>query len=75
MAAVHEELNKYHKLLISNLVSTVAKTDLKTLTNTTLLLGFSEQQIQQVLDNLDKLFLPSDICKFVEIWDMKHYKE
>ena len=72
VAAVHEELTKYHKLLISNLVSTAAKTDIKTLTNITLLLGFSELQIQQVLDNLRKLFLPSDICKFVEIWDMKH---
>ena len=72
MAAVHEELMTYHKLLISNLVSTAAKTDIKTLTGITLLLGFSELQIQQVLDNLHKLFSPSDICKFVEVWDMKH---
>lgn len=67
VAAVHEELTKYHKLLISNLVSTTAKTDIKTLTSITLLLGFSELQIQQVLDNLHKLFSSSDICKFVEI--------
>ena len=72
VAAVHEELTTYHKLLISNLISTAAGTDIKTLTNVTLLLGFSELQIQQVLDNLHKLFSSSDICKFVEIWDMKH---
>lgn len=71
-AAVHEELTIYHKLLISNLMSTAAKTEIRTLTNIALLLGFSELQIQQVLDNLHKLFSSSDICKFVEIWDMKH---
>ena len=70
--AVHKELTIYYKMLISNLVSTAAKTELKTLTNISLLLGFSELQIQQVLDNLDKLFSLSDICKFVEIWDQMH---
>ncbi len=70
--AVHKELTIYYKMLISNLVSTAAKTELKTLANISLLLGFLELQIQQVLDNLDKLFSLSDICKFVEIWDQMH---
>jgi hypothetical protein len=70
--AVHEKLTIYHKMLISNLVSTSAKTELKTLTDISLVLGFSELQIQQVLGNLHYLFSLLDICKFVEIWDMMH---
>jgi ATP-dependent DNA helicase RecQ len=72
MEAVHEKLTTYHKMLISNLVSTSAKTELKTLTGISLVLGFSELQIQHVLENLHNLFSLLDICKFVEIWDMTH---
>ena len=39
------------------------------------MLGFSEHQITQVLDNLDVIFSLSDVYRFVEIWDMCHARE
>ena len=36
------------------------------------MLGFSELQIQQVLDHCRNLFSIADICRFVEIWDLQH---
>ena len=39
------------------------------------MLGFSEHEITQVLDNLDAIFSLSDVYRFVEIWDMCHAQE
>lgn len=69
---VNKNLIAYHKMLVKKLASTTAKTDLKSLTGIPLLIGFSEIQIQQVLENLENIFSLADICKFVEIWDMVH---
>ena len=64
--------NLYHKKIVTDLLNTTAKTDLRTLTGIPLLLGFSDIQIQQVVDNIEHIFTISDICCFVEIWDMTH---
>ncbi len=39
------------------------------------MLGFSDYQIEQVLDNLDKLLTMSSIIENVEIWDMRHARK
>ena len=36
------------------------------------MLGFSEHQISQVLENVASLFNLSDIYKSVEVWDQRH---
>ena len=41
-------------------------------TNIKFLLGFSDLQIQQVVEHCHELFSVSDICSPVEIWDMQH---
>ena len=45
---------------------------LKTLTYPQILLGFSEIQISQVLENIAKLFTIDDECSYVAIWHGKH---
>ena len=70
--AVYEHLHCYHKSLIMDMAKTSGGDELKTLTNPHILLGFSELQISQVLDNIDKLFTIDDVCSSVEIWHLKH---
>ena len=69
---VEENLIKYHKSLVLKLVNTTAHGDVKTLTNLQFMLGFSEHQITQVVDNLGMIFSLSDVYEFVEIWDRRH---
>ena len=69
--AVYEHLYRYHKSLVMELVAKTGE-DLKALTNPQILLGISEIQISQVLENIDKLFTIDDVCSSVEIWHMKH---
>lgn len=65
----------YYKTIIKQLLNTTANTDLKTLTAIPLVLGFSETQIHQVLENLERLFSLQNICEHVEIWDMRHARK
>ena len=60
---VEDGLIKYHKSLFLKLVNTTAHGDV---------LGFSEHQIGQVMDNLGMIFSLSDVYEFVEIWDRRH---
>ena len=69
---VEANLIKYHKSLVLKLVNTTAYGDVKTLTNLQFMLGFSEHQITQVVDNLGMIFSLSDVYEFVEIWDRRH---
>ena len=69
---VEQNLTKYHKSLVRQLVSTTAYGDIKTLTNIQFMLGFSDHQISQVVENLGVLFSLSDIYNYVEIWDKRH---
>ena len=62
-------LVKYHKTLVMELIGRTTKGELKSLTNLNVLLGFSELQVEQVINSLFSL---DDICDNVEIWDMKH---
>ena len=62
----------YHKQLLTNLTKRDASGKLKYFTHPKFLLGFSELQIQQVLDHCAILFSVADICRFVEIWDLQH---
>ena len=39
------------------------------------MVGFSELQISQVLDNLERIFALSDIFEVVEIWDWRHAQQ
>ena len=54
------------------LIGRTTKGELKSLTNLNVLLGFSELQVEQVINSCDSLFSLDDICDNVEIWDMKH---
>ncbi len=72
---VEEELKKYRKSLIIELKNTSSGGKVKTLTNVKFMLGFSDYQIGQVLDNLDKLLTMSSIIENVEIWDMRHARK
>ena len=36
------------------------------------MLGFSQHQISQVLDNLHRIFSTADVYNLVEIWDRRH---
>lgn len=57
---------------MTNLTKRDASDKLKYFTHPKFLLGFSELQIQQVLDDCPNLFSIADICHFVEIWDFQH---
>ena len=49
-------LIQYYKTILIKLLNTTAHGDVRTLTNLQFMLGFSEHQITQVLDNLDVIF-------------------
>ena len=69
---VEDALHQYHKELVLELLNTTANGEVKTLTNLQFMLGFSEHQISQVLENVASLFNLSDIYKSVEVWDQRH---
>ena len=69
---VEENLIKYYKSTVLQLVGTTANGNVKTLTNLQFMLGFSQHQITQVLDNLPRIFSIADIYKLVEIWHRRH---
>ena len=69
---VEGNLIKYYKSILMQLVGATANGNVKTLTNIQFMLGFSEHQISQVLDNLHRIFSVADIFKLVEIWDKRH---
>ncbi|RMX43145.1 hypothetical protein pdam_00006873 [Pocillopora damicornis] len=66
-------LVQYYKTILIKLLNTTAHSDVRT--NLQFMLGFSEHEITQVLDNLDAIFSLSDVYRFVEIWDMCHAQE
>lgn len=66
------ELSKFHKSLLVDLWKRDSSGNLKVFSHPTILLGFSDIQISQVIDNCAKLFTLRDICNFVEIWDLSH---
>ena len=72
MKVVRESLIKYHKSIVMQLVGSIANGNVKTLTNLQFMLGFSQHQITQVLDNVHRIFSIADVYKFVEIWDKRH---
>lgn len=67
-------LTNYHKSLVMKFLSEHAQGDVKTLTNLPLLIGFSDVQISQVVDNCNKLFTMDDVYKRIEIWHSRHAK-
>ena len=69
---VEDALHQYHKELVLELLNTTANGEVKTLTNLQFMLGFSEHQISQVLENVASLFNLSDIYKSAEVWDQRH---
>ena len=72
MKNLKSNLVTYHKQLLTNLTKRDASGKLKYFTHPKFLLGFSELQIQQVLDHCHNLYSIADICHFVEIWDLQH---
>ncbi|XP_078355691.1 bifunctional 3'-5' exonuclease/ATP-dependent helicase WRN-like [Oculina patagonica] len=66
------ELKKFHKSLLLTLLNRDASGNLKVFNHPSLLLGFSNIQISQVLSHCSVLFTIEDICNFVEIWDVSH---
>lgn len=69
---LYEKLHACHKVLVYELINKSGSGQLKTLTNSKFLLGFTELQISQVMDNVDKIFSVDDVYFFVEIWNLKH---
>jgi len=69
---IRESLIKYHKSIVMQLVGSTANGNVKTLTNLKFMLGFSQHQTTQVLDNVHRIFSLADVYKFVEIWDKRH---
>ena len=69
---VSSSLTNYHKSLVINLKKKSTNEQVKTLTDPQFLLGFSEVQIAQVLDNCENIFTLRDVLDKVEIWDLKH---
>lgn len=69
---IQKELNVYYKQLATKLLCTSGNNNLKILTDISFVIGFSDIQIQQIMDNLQHLFVLQDVCNFVEIWDIAH---
>lgn len=69
---LYEKLHACHKVLVYELINKSGSGQLKTLTNPKFLLGFTELQISQVMDNVDKIFSVDDVYFFGEIWNLKH---
>lgn len=69
---IEESLTKHHKSVVRQLVNTTANGDVKTVTNLQFMLGFTDHQISQVVENLGMLFTLSDVYQFIEIWDKWH---
>ena len=63
-----KELRKYHQSLLIDLWNRDPSGNLKVFNHPTLLLRFSDVQI----DHCSELFTVKDICNFVEIWDVLH---
>ena len=72
---VESLLIQYYKTILIKLLNTIAHGDVRTLSNLQFMLGFSDHQITQVLDNLDVIFSLSDVFGFVGIWDVCHARE
>lgn len=71
-AMLETELNYFHKSLLMVLMKRDASGNLKVFHHPSLLLGFSDIQISQVLTHCSELFSVKDICNFVEIWELSH---
>ena len=61
---LYEKLHAYHKVLVYELINKSESGQLKTLTNPQFLLGLTELQIFQVVDNADKIFSVDDVYIF-----------
>ena len=70
--SLQSKLISYYNSFVRDLKSKSTTAEFKTLIDTKFLIGFSDQQISQVLENCEKLFCIDDILTYVEIWDNKH---
>ena len=70
--ALSSKLSLYHRYLVRDLISKSPGGQLSTLTNLQFMLGFSNQQIAQVLENCDKIFTLDDVISNIEIWHIQH---
>jgi hypothetical protein len=66
------ELQKLHKLLLMDFIKRDGSGKLKVFNHPKFVLGFSSIQVSQVISNSCKIFTVRDICKYVEIWDLRH---
>ena len=69
---VSSRLSSYHRTLVHDLISKSPSGQVPTLTNLQFMLGFSDQQITQVLENCDKIFTLEDVMSYVEVWHEHH---
>ena len=70
--ALFSKLSSYHRYLVREVISKSPGGQLPTLTNLQFMLGFSNQQIYQVLENLSKIFTLEDVISNVEIWHKQY---
>ena len=69
------ELCEFQKGLLSDFVKRDASAKLKVFNHPKFILGSSNIQILQVVDQADKLFTIDDICQYVEISDLRHARK
>ena len=69
------ELIRFRKTQLAHLIGQVPNGELPVLSVTELLVGFSDVQINQALENAHQIFNLSDVKKHVEIWKGKHAME
>ena len=66
------KLIAFKKSLLVELLQQSSKGQLPVSSVPELLIGFSDNQISQVMDNSDKIHSITDVKTFVEIWKEKH---
>lgn len=69
---LQDHLILYYESLVIKLLNTTAHGEVKAHTNLQFINGFSNYQIEQVVENMGAIFNLSDFYKFVEIWDKRH---
>ena len=62
----------FTKKILSDILKRDGSVNLKLLNDPKYILGFSEIQITQTIDHAEKPFTIDDICKYIDIWYLKH---
>ena len=67
-----KEIIKDNRTLLRRLLRTTGNENINILTDISFVIGFSGIHIQQIMNNLQHLFVSDDVYNFIEIWDRRH---